>query len=63
LQGELPFQNSKRNIRDERNLVLYDQYDELNFNDQYYLPYDQLTMISNDEKYILPTETVTTGTR
>ena len=61
IKGELPFANSRRNIRDELHLVLEEQFKDLNYNEAYYLPYDQLTMVAMDKKSILPTEPLTAG--
>lgn len=60
ITGDLPFANSKRNIKDELNLILEDHLEkEMNFEENFYLPYEQLTMISNENGKYLPTLPIT----
>ena len=52
----MPFSNSKRNIRDERNIVLNDHFGEVNHQEGYPRPFEEITLISDDKNNIIPTE-------
>ena len=57
----MPFSNSKRNIRDERNIVLNDHFAEVNHEEGYPRPFEEITLISDDKNNIIPTEACRDG--